>query len=88
MCNSGQFKGDDLNDIKKHIDELYGLDMPNTILKKILYKIEMEINTAEKQVIKFYSGGSFIISEYVFDEYEEEIQKKSEDLNRLQDFFA
>lgn len=88
MCNSGQFKGDDLNDIKKHIDELYGLDMPNTILKKILYKIEMEINTAEKQVIKFYSGGSFIISEYVFDEYEEEIQKRSEDLNRLQDFFV
>ncbi|MFC0772413.1 hypothetical protein [Terrimonas alba] len=87
MCSTGQFKGDDINDIKKHIDDLYGLNMPIPVLKKILAKIASEINTLEKTVVQFFSGGSFIIKEYVFDEFEEEIEKRSEQLDKLQEFY-
>ncbi len=87
MCASGQFKGDDINDIKKHIDELYGLNMPETILKKILSRIASELNTKDRVVVQFFSGGSFIIEEYVFSEYEDEINKRNEDLERLQRIF-
>jgi hypothetical protein len=87
MCATGQFKGDDINDIKKHIDELYGLDMPIPVLKKILGKIASEINSPEKTVVQFFAGGSFIIREYVFDEFEEEIGRKNEQLEKLQEFY-
>lgn len=87
MCATGQFKGDDINDIKKHIDDLYGLNMPETILKKILFKIASELNTKDKVVIQFFSGGSFIIGEYVFSDYEDEINKRNDELERLQRIF-
>src|SRR5689334_10452288 len=87
MCATGQFKGDELNDIKVHIDELYGLDMPDIVLKRILQKIEAEINTSDNVKLKFYAGGSFIINDYVFEDFEEEITKKNSELEELQKYY-
>lgn len=87
MCSEGQFKGDDINDIKRHINELFEIDMPNTILKKILGKIAREINEKENANLIFYSEGSFVIDKYLFTEYDEEINRRSDDLDRLQSFY-
>lgn len=84
MCAAGQYKGDDINDIRRHIDELYGLEMPEPILKKMLSRIGNELNADGRPRVHFYSGGSFIINEFVFDEYEDEILKRNRDLEGLQ----
>src|SRR5258708_8888554 len=87
MCAGGQYKGNDINDIKRHIDELYGLEMPEAILKKMLSRIEREMNRDEYGRVNFYSGGSFIINEFVFDEYENEIAKRNRELEGLQKIY-
>lgn len=79
MCSHGQFKGDDINDIKKHIDEIYGLNMPVAILKRLLNRIEQQIN-CDNENLKFYKDGSFFITDYTFDDFDEEINKKEKEL--------
>lgn len=84
MCAGGQYNGNDINDIKRHIDDLYGLEMPDTILKKMLSRIQAELNSDGEKRVNFYSGGSFMINKLVFDDFEEEIKIRNRDLERLQ----
>jgi uncharacterized membrane protein len=87
MCANGVRKGDDLEEIRRPIEELYGLDMPASILKVILQKVQNEINTPDKTYLRFYSEGSFIIDEYVFSEYEEQIEQREDQLVKLETLF-
>lgn len=86
MCANDQFKGDDISEIQKNVEELYALDMPLTILSKILSKIEQEINIKEEK-IKFYKDKSFTLNKYVFDDYEEEVDRRTDRLQKLQNFY-
>jgi hypothetical protein len=53
MCSEGTFKGSSILEIKTFIDGIYGLDMPIPFLKKLLAKVQNEINTPENEYIKF-----------------------------------
>ncbi|MBS0031243.1 hypothetical protein ACTJJ0_30735 [Chitinophaga sp. 22321] len=87
MCASGKFRGEDLSEIKEFVSGDTGLDMPDPILRKILEKIEKEVNTSEKTKAKFHLDGSFLIREYVFDDYNEEQAKKESEILSLEEIY-
>jgi hypothetical protein len=87
MCDCGQFKGDSIFDIKKYVDEIYALDIPLPFLKKILKKIEASVNTENSEFIKFHDDNSFIINNYTFVDFEEEIINKEKEIEQLESIF-
>lgn len=87
MCAENRYKGDDTAEIIKTIDELYKIEMPPSILKILLQKVEIELNSRNVKFVEFFNDGSFVISKYTFDEYEEEIEKRTRDVNMLEDVF-
>jgi hypothetical protein len=88
MCKSGQYNGDNINDIKKYVDELYGLDIPLPVLRRFHKLIELEINKSGFEHIKFYNDDSFVIKDYTFNEIDDEVEKKENDLNVLERVYS
>ncbi|MCF6407524.1 hypothetical protein L3C95_31825 [Chitinophaga filiformis] len=87
MCATGKIKGDELSEVKEFVDKDTGLEMPYPILRRILSKIEAEINTPENIKVRFHADGSFIIKEYVFDEFNEEQEKKETEIRLLEQIY-
>ena len=87
MSASGKFKGEELAEITEFVNSDTGLEMPDPILRRILEKIEKEVNTPQKTRAKFHLDGSFIIEEYVFDEYYEEQTKKENEILTLEKIY-
>jgi hypothetical protein len=86
MCNMGIRKGTDISEIVQFLGQLYDLDMPLSVLQRILKKIEKEAKDSGAKVV-FYSDWSFIIADYYFEDYEEEIIHREKQLERLQELF-
>lgn len=87
MNSNGVFQGKSVLEIKNVADELYYIDFPIPVLKKILVEICKEVNTADKTHFVLYKDGAFSINEFTFIEYEEIIENQTKDLNELEDFF-
>ncbi|MHA4846471.1 hypothetical protein ACX0G7_20000 [Flavitalea antarctica] len=88
MVSLGVKKGEDIRTVLDFIDQLYDIDMPITVLKKLLKVIENEANhSSETPAVKFYEDWSFIINNYYFDEYEDEIEKRESEIQRLQEIY-
>lgn len=74
--------------LKESIDEKYGLDMPYPMVKNITQKIATEYNN--DNIINFQafeSDGSFIMQNYIFADYEEEISAREHEINLIQASF-
>ncbi|MBF2024124.1 hypothetical protein H0I72_06760, partial [Flavobacterium psychrophilum] len=87
MNSNGVFQGKSVTEIKNVADELYYIDFPIPVLKKILVEICKEVNTEEKTHFVLYKDGAFSINEFTFIEYEEIIENQTKDINELEDFF-
>lgn len=87
MNSNGVFQGKSVLEIKNVADELYYIDFPIPVLKKILVEICKEVNTEDKTHFVLYKDGAFSINEFTFIEYEEIIENQTKDLNELEDFF-
>ncbi len=74
-----------LDDLKKAVDIKYALDMPYPIVKKITQKIAKEYNHSNAVNFQaFESDGSFIMQNYIFADYEEEISAREQEIDLIQ----
>jgi hypothetical protein len=80
-------KGESLVEIKEFVDSQYKLDIPVPFLKKIINKISASVNTQEREYIKLYNDGSFIITDFVFADFEEVISKQETEVEVLSQAF-
>lgn len=87
MNSLGVFQGKSILEIKKTADELYFIDFPIPVLKKILNEICKEVNTNEKTHFVLYNDGAFSINEFTFIEFEEIIENQTKDIDELEDLF-
>ncbi|MCZ8145172.1 hypothetical protein [Flavobacterium sp.] len=87
MNSLGVFQGKSIIEIKKTADELYCIDFPIPVLKKILNEICKEVNSNEKTHFVLYNDGAFSISEFTFIEFEEIIESQTKDIEELEDLF-
>lgn len=53
MASLGIKDGDDIKEVLDFIDQLYELQMPMSILKRLLRKIELEVNKDEEKPKNF-----------------------------------
>ena len=87
FCKEGITKGENISEIKYRADREYGLDFPIPTVKIILKRIADEINTQEKKDFCIYQNGGFEINKYIFEDYEDIITQKENDIDKLQELF-
>ncbi len=74
-------------EIKKETDEMYSIDFPVPVLKKILGEICKELNTEVKTNFVLYGDGAFSIADYVFTEFDEVYEKQRKETIELEKLF-
>ncbi|WP_027003758.1 hypothetical protein [Hugenholtzia roseola] len=74
-----------LDELKKAIDNKYGLDMPYPMVKKITQKIAKEYNNNNAVNFQaFENDGSFIMRNYIFADYEDDISAQEQEIDLIQ----
>ncbi|MBC6991928.1 hypothetical protein [Hymenobacter sp. BT491] len=80
-------KGESLLEIKKFVDDLYKLDIPVPLLRKLLKKIADEVNIDGKEYIKLFDDGAFIIKNFVFADFEDTVSRQETEVEVLHQAF-
>ncbi|HMQ59422.1 MAG TPA: hypothetical protein PKE06_02085 [Flavilitoribacter sp.] len=83
----GVSKGENITEIKKIFDESYSIDIPIPVLSVILQKIAQETNKVDENGFHIYQDYSFWIKDYVFDEFEEQLQLSKREAETVQKYF-
>ncbi|MHC1733830.1 MAG: hypothetical protein AB9888_17600 [Bacteroidales bacterium] len=87
MNYEGYNRGASLNEIKIKVDELYRLDIPFPLLKKMVTKIAAEENQEGDVNFEYFKDGSFLIKNFVFADYEEVIQDQEYEIEFVQESY-
>lgn len=88
LCNqSQQPKGESIKEIGDVIDDNFGIEIPIPVLRSILKVIAKEINTEEVTYFTLNGDDSFWIHQYVFEDYDELIERSKKELKNIQTLF-
>ena len=87
MNSKGIFKGKSLLEIKNVANELYCIDFPIPVLKKVLSEISKEINTDDKTHFVLYQDGAFSLDQYIFTDFEEIIDNQTKEIEEIETLF-
>ncbi len=87
LNSKGIYQGANISEIKVEADKLYSLDFPIPVIRKILFQISKEINTDEKVNFVIHKDDSFVIDRYVFDEFDEILSAKEEEVDRIEKLY-
>ncbi|WBX67901.1 hypothetical protein PG910_07125 [Tenacibaculum dicentrarchi] len=87
MNSKGVFKGKSLLEIKNTANELYCIEFPIPVLKKILTEISKEINTDDTIHFILYQDGAFSLNQYTFTDFEEIIENQTKEINEIEVLF-
>lgn len=79
-------KGASIIEIKKIVDELFGLDIPIPLLNQLLTKIAEEVNEGE-QIFQLNIDGSFQMQNYIFSDVDEEMDTESKKINLVEKLY-
>ncbi|MBV6881444.1 hypothetical protein NG800_015915 [Epilithonimonas ginsengisoli] len=85
--SQGIFEGKNISEIKNTADKEYSIDFPLPVLKKILHIIAKEINTEKKTNFVLNNDGSFQILRFSFTDFDDVINSKNEDIERIENLF-
>lgn len=83
----GVSKGENISEIKAIFDESYLIDIPIPVLSIILQKIAQETNKVDENGFHIYQDNSFWIKDYIFDEFEEQLQISKHEAETVQKYF-
>lgn len=87
LNSNGIFEGKNISEIKSAADKDYSIDFPLPVLKTILHLIAKEINSEDKISFVLNNDGSFQILQFSFTEFDDVINSKNEDIERLENLF-
>ena len=83
----GVFKGKSILEIQKLSKEIYSIDFPLPVLKTILNKIAIEVNTKDSINFEIFQDNSFILKDFFFEDFEEKIQESKRDVETIEKLF-
>lgn len=72
-----------LTELKSEVDKTYSFDIPFPILRKMITKISAEANKDVANDFQFFQDGSFLMSKFVFADYEDVILKQQAEVDSL-----
>jgi hypothetical protein len=87
LNKQGITKGESIMEIKKCFDDTYLIDIPIPVLSIILERIADDTNKSENMGFKLFADKAFLIKDYVFDEFEEQLQSSQNEADKVQDLF-
>lgn len=87
MNSQGVHEGKSILEIKNITDDLYGLDFPVPVLKKILNAICIEVNDDEITRFVLHKDLSFSINEYTFEEFDDILKEQERDIGEIEQLF-
>jgi hypothetical protein len=87
MNYEGYNRGASIDEIKSKVDEVFKLDIPFPLLKKIVTKIAAEENIDGDTNFVYFKDGSFLIKNFVFADYEETIQDQEFEIDFVQESY-
>lgn len=88
LNQEGIHEGDNISLIKQRFDIVYQIDIPLPVIKGILKEIANEVNKESSQnFILYQNDNSFSIKNYVFEEFEDIVQKSKSEAEQVQKLF-
>ena len=88
LNKQGVTKGQSIMEIKRCFDENYFIDIPIPVLSVILETIARDINKSEQTGFQLFQDKSFLIKDYVFDEFEDQLQSSQGEAEKVQEYFV
>ncbi len=86
LNEKGLYKNDSINIIAEQILNDFVIDIPLPVLRNILKVIAKEVNTEKSKFILF-NDDSFSIEKYVFEDFDEELQKTEDEINAINQLY-
>lgn len=87
LNSKGILSGKSIKEIHEVATELYGIDFPLPVLKTILQQIAKGVNTEEQTNFELYQDGSFVLKNFYFEEFEEQIQTSKREVETLEKLY-
>lgn len=87
MNSKGIFQGKSLLEIQNTANDLYSIEFPIPVLKKILIEISKEINTEEATHFHLYKDGAFSLNKYTFTDFEDFIDSQTKEVEEIEVLF-
>lgn len=85
---NGSAQGAALSELTNAIEERFGLDIPTPVMQNIMKKIAYEINKESGQSdMQVFNDGAFIIQNFIFEEYKEQIQTSKDEVTKVLKLF-
>lgn len=85
MQSGGIYKGQHIKEIVSAVKGYSGIDIPIPVMKNILSLISKDIK--DKGTFIIYSDGGFLIDKYLFEDFDEQINRKKKNIDSLQKLF-
>jgi len=87
LFKDGITKGQSIFEIQAKFLILFSIDIPLPVLANILTKISEEYNTTEVKNFQLFRDKAFAINQYIFDDFEESVQKSKVEAEQLKKIF-
>lgn len=87
LNSKGILSGKSIKEIHDLATELYAIDFPLPVLKTILQQIAKGVNTEEQTNFELYQDGSFVLKNFYFEEFEEQIQTSKREVETLEKLY-
>lgn len=87
LNKSGVTKGKNVSEIAAYADKLYAIDFPLPVIRSIVASIANEVNTDKTQKFVLYDDGSFMMDNYLFDEFDEQMNNGKREIDSLETMF-
>lgn len=89
MNNDGLKDGKSISEIKKYVDNSFGLDIPIPLLSSLLHEIASQVNEEnEENVFSIHADGSFLMINYIFDDFDELIEEEISNIQVVEKLYT
>lgn len=83
----GVLSGESIKEIHDIATELYAIDFPLPVLRTILQQIAKEVNDDEHTNFKLYQDGAFLLKNFYFEDFEEQIQASKREVENIEKLY-
>lgn len=88
VSKQNDVKGAHVSEICDAVQQQYCIAIPSPVMLHILRLIAKEVNVADKRDMDVNNDGSYWIENYIFEDYNEQIQKSIDDVNQIKKVYS